>query len=842
VLAVLRLPPFWADVLLPVRVVPLLGATVVLWVLAALAPAEPSPRPRALPWVRVAAAAAGALLLGMLLRGAGGLPARISDPRGPVAELPPAAIDLAGPDLREVPFVRKWSVAWDGELHVPRTGAYRLWADGRGGMRLVLDGHPLLEGQGDPLVAGSEVALEAGTHQLRVELERVGAGPRLRLGWTRPTLAGPREETIGPRHLGPRARSWAWWLVDLGAHALAVAVGLLAWTVQPAARRATPAPTVRARPAELAASAAGHLALVAVMSWPLVTDPVGLGFTNSPDGRLNTWILAWDAHALLTSPSRLFDAPVFHPLPDALAFSENLLLPALVALPANLAGRPVLGYNLALVVSLVVSALGTQLLARRAGATPLAAFAAGAFFAIGPHRWTRLAHLHAQVTLFLPFALLALDRFHEKRTFRRALLVGGLVALQGLSSVYLGAITALFVAAGALVGAAAWSRRETLLLLAGGAAGLLPLVPLVGPYLRMRSFQGMEWTLDDIATYATTLTSYAASGTRLWGGLTQRHLDPALIRDTLFPGLTLLGLGLAGLSLAPRRFRWVAVVASVLAVVFSLGPETAFYRFLHEHVVLVRGVRALSRFSLVPLLALCVLAGLALSRRPRLVPLALAAVALESANMPLGLATAPAASPAAVELSGGEGAVAVIPPGPGDTEAMLDQLAHWRPLVNGDSGFIPLPYARTLEALQPPLGEEAWRLLRALGATSVVEGGRVAAVPPGESARAPDVGTPVGTRFTVYGIVLALGDRRPVQSVVFPLGDGPWPRAPQAWISDDGHTWSRVDASASLADAAVSLYASPRGGHGEVRLAPVTTRFIRLDMTLPVRPGALEVR
>jgi hypothetical protein len=64
-----------------------------------------------------------------------------------------------------------------------------------------------------------------------------------------------------------------------------------------------------------------------------------------------------------------------------------------------------------------------------------------------------------------------------------------------------------------------------------------------------------------------------------------------------------LALGIAGLASAPRRYRAVAVAASAVAVVFSLGPETAFYRFLHEHLVLVRGVRALARFALVPTLA-----------------------------------------------------------------------------------------------------------------------------------------------------------------------------------------------------------------------------------------------
>ena len=41
-----------------------------------------------------------------------------------------------------------------------------------------------------------------------------------------------------------------------------------------------------------------------------------------------------------------------------------------------------------------------------------------------------------------PFALLALECFWARRSLRRGLLVGLMVALQGLASVYLGVITA----------------------------------------------------------------------------------------------------------------------------------------------------------------------------------------------------------------------------------------------------------------------------------------------------------------------------------------------------------------------------------------------------------------
>src|SRR4029077_9072834 len=117
-----------------------------------------------------------------------------------------------------------------------------------------------------------------------------------------------------------------------------------------------------------------------------------LGMTDRPDGRLNAWILAWDVHALLHEPLRLFDAPAFHPLPDALAFSENLLVPAILSAPFQWVGGPVLAYNAALFLSMLVSGLGVEALVRRVTGDRLAAFVAGALFAAGAHRWIRLAH------------------------------------------------------------------------------------------------------------------------------------------------------------------------------------------------------------------------------------------------------------------------------------------------------------------------------------------------------------------------------------------------------------------------------------------------------------------
>src|SRR6185295_1309566 len=155
---------------------------------------------------------------------------------------------------------------------------------------------------------------------------------------------------------------------------------------------------------------------------------------------------------------------------------------------------------------------------------------------------------------FLPLALLALDRFWERRTLRRALVVGLLLALQGLSSVYLGAIAGVTLGVLSLLALLGGLRgREAARLLAGFVLAALVVYPLLRPYLRMRGFEGVEFSLADVSKFATTPESYAASASLLYAPLSDRHLDPFRVRDTLFPGLLPLVLGVMGLAVAPRR-------------------------------------------------------------------------------------------------------------------------------------------------------------------------------------------------------------------------------------------------------------------------------------------------
>jgi hypothetical protein len=251
---------------------------------------------------------------------------------------------------------------------------------------------------------------------------------------------------------------------------------------------------------------------------------------------------------------------------------------------------------------------------------------------------------------------------------------------------------------------------------------------------------------------------------------------------------------------------------------------------------------------------MAVLAGLALAGRRRLALAALVLMLIESTNAPIRYARAAAPSDAARWLRGREGAVAVLPLGERDTEVMLDGVAHFRPLVNGDSGFMPRPYARAMELLEGPVGEEPLRLLRAIGVTHIVSRGphplpvaagfddeRVYAVTPGEMARSVAAAAPVPTLWSRDALLVDLGRTTTVDRVTFELSEAPWVARPWLEVSTDGRAWTSVEATASLADATYSLMRDPRHGPGEVRFAPQPARYFRLDPRLPAGLGPLGV-
>jgi hypothetical protein len=475
-----------------------------------------------------------------------------------------------------------------------------------------------------------------------------------------------------------------------------------------------------------------------LLSYPLAFHPKSLSRLDNGDARLNAWAMSWVAHQVTTDPLRLFDANTFHPLPRSLAYSEHLAVLGVLALPLlGLTDDLVLTNNLLLLGSMWATAMAMYFLARQLTGNHLASLLAGLFFSFAPFRFNRLPHIQMQLYAFLPLLLAFWHRYLDRRRTRDLVLVGAFFVLQALSGTYLGAIAAVALGA-ALVTLVPFSRlgggdllRIALVL----AAAALVLAPFAAPYLWVHRELGIEWDIEGIGSLSATPSSYLASTSHLHRGWSEMLFRDSPPTDFFFLGVTVTVLALAGIFVlgresSGRRVLLCYGLVFALGFLVSLGPRTPLHPFLYEQVVFFRGLRALTRFGLLPLLAMTVFAAAALSRflgfvrRPNLAAAAIGlAFACESTAAPYALEPWRDEPPEVYRFlaEAKPGPIVELPFKVIDTQYMFWARHHgFRPMLNGDSGFVPMSHQWMKNALARFPSEDSVALLRRLKVRYVV--------------------------------------------------------------------------------------------------------------------------
>lgn len=496
------------------------------------------------------------------------------------------------------------------------------------------------------------------------------------------------------------------------------------------------------------AAAVTALLLAVVHTWPLATDPARLSLNHNGDVMLNEWIVAWVQHQLVRDPLHLFQANIFHPAPDALAFSEPLIVPALLGSPVRiLGGSPVLVHNLLLIAGLGLTMLGGYALAYHWTRDPLASLLAGAAYTFNTQSLMRLEHLQAAHAYGVPLALLAADRLIETGNRRDAWWLAAWMVLMAYTSGYLVIFTTIALAVLVVARVTVWRTRATQVIAGGLLAAAVTAVavgPLYLPYRRVAIEQRMTRTLDGVAQFSATLDGYAAS----YGRLHQWLWDSAARRESpeaFFPGIAVLMLAAAGVA-SVRRGRngrsWagtriVALVAlGAVGVVLSLGTHTPVYGWVYAVFPPMSGLRAASRFGVLFLLATALLAGIGLAVIRRRTAGRMSA-ALGLGALVLVTAESMRTEIPYTEFRGIPGIYSLIGKEPGpvvvvevpfyvpeaifmNAEYVLHSTAHWRPLMNGYSGYTPATYRALVDAFWRFPEPHAVDAMRAAGATHLV--------------------------------------------------------------------------------------------------------------------------
>jgi hypothetical protein len=519
-----------------------------------------------------------------------------------------------------------------------------------------------------------------------------------------------------------------------------------------------------------------YLLIAIVLTWPIASR-LNSGITSAIDPVTSVWRLGWAQHQLLHDPVHLLSGNIFYPYANTYVFDGMELGVAILTLPLALVALPPLAiYNCGILLSLALSALAMYLLAKRFGATPFAAFIAGAIYAFAPMHLDRIGHIAFLSTAWFPLILLFMDRILVAPKLRDALILAACLVMQALSTQYYAIFLAFFVPLFLLV--MLIRRPEVRRRVAWGhlaLAGLLALAivaPFALVYYHVQLAYDVDRTYGQVTYYSATIANFftADETNRLWGHLTARlrAYGTYTFERNMFPGV--IALALAGIGFWQGRKRaWEQFLGALVIVsaALSFGPELRLtpaskslllrhlpYDIFYWHVPGFDSMRVPARFGTLFLLGLAGLAATgvtALSRwigahplpRPRRVtqsqlPLRIAGVAVllglgaECANGPLHLlslensATMPpvyrwlASQPDAriIELP------LLIPDHAREQQINAREqyfsLFHQHPTINGTANVLPKGYKALVLEMQNFPSPRSIALLQGLGITHVV--------------------------------------------------------------------------------------------------------------------------
>ena len=446
---------------------------------------------------------------------------------------------------------------------------------------------------------------------------------------------------------------------------------------------------------------------------------------DNKDTVLNTWAIAWVAHALVTSPSHVLAGNIFHPERNTIAFSDPVIVPGILSVPVRAAGAsPLLTYNLSLLVGYALSGWAMWWLAWRWTHHTGAALVAGSLFAFNAHSLVSMGHIQAIHAYGLPLLLVGLDGLCDPRSrgLAHGLLTGIATALLALTSGYL----AIFgVVCGLIVVAVRWRELLTPPLrplivgaIAGGILMAILVVPVMRVYADVQRTHGFARSLDLVASLSANGAAYLATPARVhqsWSRSVYQAMEP---RDSLFPGVVATLLALTGVALWQGGFRdarlRVALALTVVGLLLSFGPSTPFYSLFYWAVPFASSVRAASRFGVLYLTGLALLAAFGVAALGRRWPgmalaaptFALLAVTAEAFRGPVPYVPAGQTSPVYTTLASLPDGVVVEMPFwwramdvPRNANYMLASTSHWKPLLNGYSGFTPASYRQRADIL-----------------------------------------------------------------------------------------------------------------------------------------------
>ncbi len=372
------------------------------------------------------------------------------------------------------------------------------------------------------------------------------------------------------------------------------------------------------------ASLSFFILLSIVITWPLIFNFSSLTSAGKEEF-LISFLTNWNAHALLNFPTKIFQAPFFYPVKNALAFSDPLITNALIALPLiKLFNNPFLSFNLNLFLSFVLSGFFTFLLVNKITKKFWPSITAGILFSFSIGRLDSLEHLQVLSSYWIP---LGLYFFLSKKP----LLTSICFLLQSLNTIFLGYVFGFALSIFSIVYylKKKISKKYFISLIKYLGLSLVVLFYLFKPYWQISKEYQYTRSLNDIKAGSAYFLEYLYP-------TSHSQLQPIafkLLPKNPWPaylGFPVSIFGLISLIYLTRRkkssFELSSIIVFFTGLILSLGPylhltkNSQFlsiplpYWFLYYFVPGFKSMRVPQRWSHLALFSLSLLVGLFLTK------------------------------------------------------------------------------------------------------------------------------------------------------------------------------------------------------------------------------------
>ena len=335
-----------------------------------------------------------------------------------------------------------------------------------------------------------------------------------------------------------------------------------------------------------------YAAMTVFMTWPLLLRMRDSVVGQVGDNVYFVWLFAWIRRAIFELHTSPFHVPQLN-FPEGWSLAYTEMSPATIALgfPASLVAGPVFGYNFALLLTFVLSALFMSVWVHHLTNNRIASLVAGALFAFLPYRMAhfRVGHLNLVGTMWLPLYFMGLIELLGRRNASRwwMVLTGVSLGLTGLSSIHYLYMTSI-VSVGLLVAALVLrlSNRPSPLMilkrLSGAALIASPwIVAAILPFLQLTAEGGLQARdVFSVVAGSASLTDFVLPATDhfIWGKwVGENFFRLHWVEGTLYLGA--LGFALAlvplvRLSDMPRNRTAILLIGATGAIAFVLALGT----------------------------------------------------------------------------------------------------------------------------------------------------------------------------------------------------------------------------------------------------------------------------